>query len=100
MMHLKHPGMLCSEILPKHEGMKEKFKTNPKLAQEMRNYSWEHFCDYSHCRGYYKKYRRHGQFNGKKPRKRESIRRARQIKQRYKDELVNQLKNDILDELV
>lgn len=97
-MKLKHQGMLFSETLPKHEGMKDRFKAKPKLTQEMRNYSWEWFCDYSHSRAYYKKYRRHGQYNGKKPRKREKIRKAKQFREKYKEALLAQFEMDILNE--
>lgn len=85
-MKLKHQGMLFLGTLPKHESMKDKFKTHPKLAEGMQNYAWERYHDYSHCRAYYRKYRRHGQYNGKKPRKREKIREVKQFRQYKKSD--------------
>lgn len=87
-MQFKHKDILLSEALPKREGMMDRFKNNPKMAQGLRNYIWEWYADDYYPPAFHQKYRRHGQFNGKKSRKRERIRKSRLFRRKYKNALL------------
>lgn len=89
---LKHKDLLFSETLPKREGMKSRFKNNAKTVKDLRNYVWEWFYDYNRKfpRSYHKKYRKHGQYNGKKPLKKEKVRKVKQFYKKYRKGLLEE----------
>ena len=53
--------------LPKRESMIQWIINHPKQICLMINNSHEHYPDYPKTKGWNIKYRKHGQFNGKKP---------------------------------
>lgn len=87
-MKFEHDDILLSEALPKREGMMDRYKHNPKMTQGLRNYAWDLYMDDYYPPAFHQKYRRHGQFNGKKSRKRERIRKARLFRKKYKEALL------------
>lgn len=69
----------------KTESMLFRYKQNPPWQGELRNYLWDRYSDFWRPWVWYKKYRLHGQYNGRKPKWRKLRKQERKLKESQKN---------------